>query len=605
MRLFLFGAWVRHTLKLDFRRLRERRRLKLEDPALVQLWRRLGRLEVWGWQFFVFALVLTSTLSLAFDAVRLNNYSILWIPINILALGIACLFVFLALLVLKMFVDPRASRPTFNLLVAGIAMGIKNVATLNIANIFGIYDQGDLSYRFIGGASIGIALIFIFNNLVGTQIERKAYLESLLAKERALVGFRENVNELYKEEEKELTERTRDSLMPRFLELQKQVEAIEDLNKFSQKLKTFLMSEIRPLSKSIAEEAANLSRSGQIYSEGQVSEPEIRIDLKKTILPISTWLLTCFAWFMTSPIVLPGYSFLEIFIASLVYLALLYVLKALLHKAKAVSLNKALVFSAVPGIIGALPSYFLISSIPHAATQSFLLPTFYITAGWSAISVSQYYLLSESKSVVVNRLQVVVEKFARENKLFEQRLWVARHVWYTLLHGTVQSAITAATIRASGSDGKSNQAKKLILADLNRAMDALKTSNPENIQLEDQIEELRNTWDGIVELDCEIPTDLAKDINSSRDSVIVFNELLKEIVSNSVRHGQASQVQVSLELVAPGEVNLIAINNGTKPKKSGVSSIGTTVFNSLCLKSQLSWNKETKRAEFTALVPIA
>jgi two-component sensor histidine kinase len=136
-------------------------------------------------------------------------------------------------------------------------------------------------------------------------------------------------------------------------------------------------------------------------------------------------------------------------------------------------------------------------------------------------------------------------------------------------------------------------------------MDALKNSNPETVALEDQIEDLRNTWDGIVELKCEIPKPLAKAINSSRDSVIVFNELLKEIVSNSVRHGQASKVEVTLEQVAPGEVNLIAINNGTKPKKSTSSSIGTTVFNSLCLKSQLSWNKETKRAEFVALVPIA
>ena len=579
--------------------------MKLEDSGLLQIWRRLGRLDVWGWQFFVFALVITSTLSLAFDAVRLNNFSPLWIPINLLALGIACAFVYLALLVLKMFVDLKVPHPAFNLLIAGTAMGIKNVATLNFANIFGIYDRGDMWFRFVGGASIGVALIFIFNNLVGTQIERQAYLQELLAKERALVGFRENVNEFYKEEEKELMERTRDSLMPRFLELQKQVEAIDDVNKFSQKLKTFLMSEIRPLSKSIAEEAENLSLSGQIYSEGKVSEPEIRIQLKKTILPISTWLLTIFAWFMTSPIVFPESIFLELFIASLVYLGMLYVLKAVLYKAKAVSLNKALLFSTVPGIICALPSYWLIYAIPHSPSQIFLLPTFYITAGWSAISISQNYLLSESKSVIVNRLKVVVEKFSRENKLFEQRVWVARHVWYTLLHGSVQSAITAATMRASASDGKSKEAKRLIAADLNRAMDALKNSNPETVALEDQIEDLRNTWDGIVDLKCEIPKPLAKEINSSRESVIVFNELLKEIVSNSVRHGQASQIEVTLELVAPGEVNLMASNNGTKPKKSTSSSIGTTVFNSLCLRSQLSWNKETKRAEFVALVPIA
>ena len=571
----------------------------------MPIWRRLGRLEVWGWQFFLFALVLTGTLSLAFDAVRLNNYSLMWIPVNLVALAVASAFVYLALSVFKRFVDPKVPHPVFNLVIAGTAMGIKNVATLNFANIFGIYDQGDLLYRFLGGSSIGIALIFIFNNLVGSQIEREAYLQELLAKERALIGFRENVNELYKEEEKELTERTRDSLMPRFLDLQRQVEAVEDVKKLTQNLKKFLMTEIRPLSKSIAEEAAQLSRSGAIYSSDKVAEPEMKIQLKNTVLPFGTWLLTMFAWFMTSPIVFPESNILELFIASLSYLAMLYVLKALLYKSKPVSLNIALAFSPLPGIICAIPAFWLIYQLPHTQAQVSLLPSFYITAGWSAISISHAYLLSESKSIVVNRLKDVVEKFARENKLFEQKLWVARHVWYTLLHGTVQSAITAATIRASALDGQSKKAKALIIADLNRAMDALKNSNPENVKLEDQIEDLRNTWGGIVELKCEIPQDLSKEINTSKDAVIVVNELLKEIVSNSVRHGQASEVEVTLELSSPGEISLIAINNGTKPKKIGTSSIGTTIFNSLCLQSKLKWNKETKKAEFYALVPIA
>lgn len=571
----------------------------------MPIWRRLGRLDVWGWQFFLFALVVTGTLSLAFDAVRLNNYSLMWIPVNIASLLVASSFVYLALLILKQYEDPKLPHPVFNLVVAGTAMGIKNVATLNFANIFGIYDPGDLTYRFFGGTTIGIALIFIFNNLVGSQIEREAHLQELLAKERALVGFRENVDELYKEEEKELTERARDSLMPRFLDLQRQVEAVEDVKKLTQSLKKFLKTEIRPLSRSIAEEAAQLSRSGAIYSSDEVVEPELRVLLKNSVLPFSTWLLTLFAWFMTSPIVFPESNIMELFIASLSYLALLYVLKALLYKTKPVSLNIALAFSPLPGILCALPAFWLIYQLPHTPAQVSLLPSFYITAGWSAISISHAYLLSESKSVVVNRLKDVVEKFARENKLFEQKLWVARHVWYTLLHGTVQSAITAATIRASALDGQSKKAKALIIADLNRAMEALKNSNPEVVQLEVQIEDLRNTWDGIVELKFEIPLEISSEINTSRDSVIVFNELLKEIVSNSVRHGQATEVEVKLELASPGEINLVAINNGTKPKMIGTSSIGTTIFNSLCLQSNLKWNKETKKAEFSALVPIA
>jgi two-component sensor histidine kinase len=182
---------------------------------------------------------------------------------------------------------------------------------------------------------------------------------------------------------------------------------------------------------------------------------------------------------------------------------------------------------------------------------------------------------------------------------------VARHVWYSLLHGTVQSAVTAALMRSNASDGNSKAAKALIVADLNRAMEALRNPVPERLQLEERLEDLKKTWDGLVEITTELPDELAKEINTSRESVIVFNELLKEILSNSVRHGQSSIVQITLEQTTPGEVKVLVLNNGTKPKKNAAQSVGTSIFNSLCLQTKLKWNKETQWTEFTALIPIA
>ena len=579
--------------------------MKLEGLALLPLWRRVGRIEVWSWQFLLFMAANIAFFSFVFDAIRLSNYTWLWIPVNIIALAIACGFVYLALILLKKFSDPTAAHPIFNLAVAGLAMGLKNAATLRLANRFGIEDIGADIGRFFGGFSIGIMLLLIFTNLVGSQLETQSHLEELVAKERALLGFRENVNDLYKDEQRELTEKTSDALMPRFLEIQNQVKSENESQNLTETLRTFLANEIRPLSKSIADEASKLSRVLEVQELKNIDPPKPRIELKNTILPLGTWLLTVFAWFMGSPIIFPNMNFVTLLLASLPFLALLYVLKALLHKVKPVSLNVAILFSSIPGILCAIPSFWLLYQIPHTQNQATLLPSTYITAGWSAISISHAYLLSFSKTEVLNRLEEVVGKFARENKLFEQRLWVARHIWYTLLHGTVQSAVTAASIRSTAIDQKSPTVKNLIVADLNRAMEALRNPIPERLQLEDQLEELKKTWAGIVEITVDIPKELAKEINNSRESVIIFNELLKEVLSNSVRHGQSSTVEITFTEPTPGEVNLFVVNNGTKPKKSAASSIGTSIFNSLCLSSELSYNKETKGTEFTALVPIA
>jgi len=578
--------------------------VKLEGLELVPLWRRLGRIEVWNWQFLLFVTGNVAFLSLAFDAVRLNNYSWLWIPVNILAIAIAAAFVLLALYVLRRVSDPGAPHQIFNLLIAGTAMGIKNAATLRLANRFGIEDVAVVGTRFFGGISIGIILILIFTNLRGSQIERQALLEELVSKERALLGFRENLNELYEEEQRELSEKTSEALMPRFIEIQKLVQSGDKRNNLTETLKTFLDSEIRPLSKSIADQASELSKKVAVFQEEDIEQPEIKIELKKTILPLGTWFLTLFAWFMGSPIVFPDLNISYLFIASLPYAALLFVFKALLHSVKPVSLNVAIIFSSIPGILCALPSYWLFYQIPHTADQARLLPSVYISAGWSAIALTHAYLLSESKTVVVRRLQDVVERFARENKLFEQRMWVARHIWYTLLHGSVQSAVTAAALRSTATDSKSPTVKALIMADLNRAMEVLRNPVPERLQLEEQLEDLKKTWDGLVQITIEVPDVLVKDINTSRESVIIFNELLKEVLSNSVRHGQSTIVQITFEQVTPGEVKVLVLNNGTKPQKNAAQSIGTTIYNSLCLTTELKWNKETKWTEFTAVVPI-
>ncbi|NBT85409.1 MAG: ABC transporter ATP-binding protein, partial [Alphaproteobacteria bacterium] len=85
----------------------------------------------------------------------------------------------------------------------------------------------------------------------------------------------------------------------------------------------------------------------------------------------------------------------------------------------------------------------------------------------------------------------------------------------------------------------------------------------ENQKILHKLEDLKKTWDGLVEITIEVPDELVKDLNTSRESVIIFNELLKEVLSNSVRHGQSTIVEITFEQVTPGEVKVLVLNNGT------------------------------------------
>ncbi|MFN6315185.1 MAG: hypothetical protein ACK4VJ_00780, partial [Rhodoluna sp.] len=52
-----------------------------------RLWQRIGLLEIWDRTTLFLAIGIVAILSFAFDVVRLDNYSLGWIPVNAISLG--------------------------------------------------------------------------------------------------------------------------------------------------------------------------------------------------------------------------------------------------------------------------------------------------------------------------------------------------------------------------------------------------------------------------------------------------------------------------------------------------------------------------------------
>lgn len=194
-----------------------------EDTVYSRLWSRLGLFEVWDRPMLFFAIGFTALLSYAFDAVRLDNYSWAWLPVNAISMAVAVAIVLTAVGLAKKRNLSEDERIWFNLVIAAVAMGAKNLLTFLLCGVFGIEDSGSLLFRFIGGATIGVSLLILYSNLRGAKIERLIIQRELLAKEQALRGFRENITDIFATEQEELTERTTAELLPRLLELQEKL----------------------------------------------------------------------------------------------------------------------------------------------------------------------------------------------------------------------------------------------------------------------------------------------------------------------------------------------------------------------------------------------
>lgn len=576
-----------------------------QDKVYSKLWQRLGLFEVWDRSLLGFAICVTALLSYAFDAVRLDDYSLGWLPVNAISFSGALLLVIAALKIAKTINIEAQYRAYFNLCLASLAMGSKNLATLYLCEYFGISDSGSPLFRFIGGAAIGAAILLIYSNFRGAKIESQLVMAQLLDKERTLRGYRENITDTFADEQQQLIEKTRGEILPRLKEIQEKVELGRDGNSLAKDLIRMISQDVKPLSASLANEAFQLKMTLPSLTDIKPSKLDVRVNLAKSIRPLSTGLLVFFAWWMLAQIVIPQVTILDVFIATIIYQIGLFLIQLLVRPVREASVDRALLFAPLPGTLAAMPSYVLFYQIPIEGATKLLLPAFLVIGGWASISFSLAYILDRGRAVAEQKLAQVINQFSRENKLFEQRLWVAQHVWYTLLHGTVQSALTAAAIRANGKTRLQEGEQDAILSDLNRAIESLR--NPELVELnfEKSLSDLQETWSGICTINYDVSpeawTALAQDANAR----LVTNEVLKEAVSNAVKHGQASKVKIEIALTQDRSLQIKLENNGVPPARDFAPGLGSRIFDSVCTNFEIKADGPSELTVFRATIPIA
>ena len=578
--------------------------MTLSAITSTRFWRRLGQHNVIGWPLLAVASIFIAILSFAFDAVRLKNITVLWIPANALSIALV-LLVAIPVVMLKRRSNRGGQRqPLFNIVFSSLFFAFKNVSMLYIAPIFGIYDEGVPAVRFLGGIVLGFSVLVLFTNVVGSRLERESSMAKLRDTEVNLRSFREAAFEQLEEENQIAAAKAVSALTPQLEELKISVKQSQDIVSLAHKMSSFIKNELRPFSSELSNDAIKLTAGDTSPEPRGEEEPEPKINLSRSIRVGITLLPIIVLHYLIAAFAIPAATGVDTLTASIVFACSVAVLKIALIRVPDLSLRGS--FSAILAValVAPIPSFYLLSQIPNIEGVPELLPVFYILPGWSVIASSQAYILDQRLSRIEMQLNKVVEELARENKLYEQKAWLARHGWYLLLHGVVQPAITTAAIRASNAPSITEDVKTQILSDLQRALDSLTQNKPANESLEFNISEIKSVWKGICEVDFAVTEEVYDKANS--DAVIsqVINEILKEVVSNAVRHGNASEVKIQMALDGPNDIEIVAINDGTKPVRDRVESVGSRMLAAICLERSLLWNSTTKKTEFKALIPI-
>jgi hypothetical protein len=568
-----------------------------------RFWARLGNHRALGVRLLAIAIAFIAMLSFAFDVVRLGNFTWLWLPANALGILVSLALTLPAIVMKRRVNTTQAQQPWFNIIVASLFFGFKNLSMLYISPMLGIADEGVPAFRFIGGLLLGATLLVLYTNVSGNRLQRQTNLAKLQEIEGELLSFREAALEELEDENREAALKAFKVLAPQLEDLQFAVKQSRDIVTLVNKVINFIRVDLRPFNEDLVAEAKNLSRPNSRNTTAP-GEPETMVNLSKSLRIWNSFVPLPLLFFLTAIFAVPNATLLDILGMCLVFIGTLLLFKLVTRNLPNLSIPNAFIAITLVAFFTGIPAFFVLNQIPNESGVPELLPSFIVMQGWSVIAASQAHILDLSQSRIEVELNKAIIELARENKIYEQKAWLARHGWYLLLHGVVQPALTSASIRASNPEMMASGGTKDILNDLQRALDALRNSRSVIQPVDVSIAEIKSVWNGICEVDLSITPPASYALKNNEIASQILNEILKEVVSNAVRHGSANIIIGNISMRDSRTIDILIANDGLKPTNQTIDSVGSKMLDAVCLERTLEWNDDQRKTEFKAVIPI-
>jgi len=192
-----------------------------------------------------------------------------------------------------------------------------------------------------------------------------------------------------------------------------------------------------------------------------------------------------------------------------------------------------------------------------------------------------------------------------KEKVVSEQISILSQGWAEHIHGRVVTQLTSASMLLDQVGSKGDT--EAIISALEIIADALSdpesTSNesPASENLEKELLFRLDPWRGILDLKLSIDAK-SKVVKSNRLSEIGL--LVEEAISNSVRHGQSSRVEVVISAPELGKLTLWVKDNSEKPLPLDFpilnsSGMGLKIYNSV---TDGNWNIEKDSANKSSVL---
>jgi len=544
----------------------------------------IGASSAWSLGFFIFFFYLVAFLSFLSDAVRTENYSPVWLLVSGAAylppitIGLVYRFAFLAK-------RQEKSRPVLNIVVAGLIGASRNLSVGLFAMWAGLENEDLWLFRLFGGLAMGVFTFMFWAIGNGSRIEYSSALKKLSEIQSRLMVTRKLMGEHLSVVNDGLQERTRQSLIPQLDSIRTLLGTFETTKDAVEQLRLTITDQIRPMMGAISKEIPEPFVATDISKLRNVTPklPE-RFTLKDKIEVTYSALIEFFGVAIWLAIFKSPNGIIDTIALFGIYFLILSLIKFSLPRERMFTRVSATVTTVIFALAASGGNIIYLYYLGFPLPQFLMLVGFAVSCGIAGpLLLLQLGELHELRHTVETQMRKDLLEIAKENALFAQKVWVFRRRWLLVLHGNVQSALTAALTRLQNAQTLDAVVVELVKQDLRRAEQAVDSNLSEKTDLQKGLNEVKAVWSGLCEIKVQISERADRALKRSSDTSFCVNEIVKEAVSNAVRHGDATDVKVEIDRLNDDVLHIQVQNNGKSVDKIEASGIGSEMMDEICL----------------------
>jgi signal transduction histidine kinase len=478
-------------------------------------------------------------------------------------------------------------------LVAGLVRG---TAVFLTGAALGIMPPGEFVFRLIGGPLFvygAISMLAIFN---ASRIRHEKTLAELEIEKAELDELRGGIRERIRLQRADLLKRVQNVLSPVVDEVKSQLQSSP--GELSHRLRDVVETVVRPLSHDIGKGSKVDDEVGVIANRAAFANAKSRFPSRLSagamIVPELTGFATASIAIAANAINFPEQALL----GSLISLVSVYVGYKFFQKVLQpvwVHFVFALLISMISAVAVAVFTGFMLSlvnlELPLPLLLQFILSQIVLTL----ITFYMQFVRTQRRDAEVEMTRVVSD-LAILNSQLRQEVWLNRRRIASILHGSVQAALYASAIKLAKSQQPTQTEIEDVQRDITAAINKLESGEgTENFV--DVLRQIKEVWEGAVEVELpEMTPQILNQLESNQVASACASEVVREAVSNAVKHGKAEHVVIALEQTNPHLLGITVTNDGQPLPAEIEAGYGSTILDEVAFAWQLE-----NRGGFTVL----